>query len=155
MSCSSYSEDVPAPAPTLHLSINGTWPWEGAGSCHSMGYWGSEGPRMKWEWIQPDPSCVKINLPHPWRALPCPALASSLSFSPSFLEGSGIWYSTLLEPVSCRSAPAVGACLWLSVDRDPSSRPFACPPALSLHPPPVLGPQGCVLFQVFGLPGSL
>lgn len=74
MSCSSD------PAPTLRLSITGTWSWEGAGSCHSVGYWGSEGPRMKWEWIQPDPSCVKMNLPHPWRALPCPALPCSSQF---------------------------------------------------------------------------
>lgn len=68
MSCSSDLEDFPVPAPTLHLSITETWPGR------VYGYWGSEKPGMKKEWSQLDSSYGKMNLPHPWRALPCPSL---------------------------------------------------------------------------------
>lgn len=81
-----------------------------------------------------------MNLSHSWRALPCPALACSLS-SPFFLVGPAIWCSTLLAPVSCPSAPPMNGCLWTETHvPDHLHAPQLCLFILNLYLGPGLHP---------------
>lgn len=83
MSCSSDLGDYPVPAPTPPPLHHWYLAREGTEFCHSVGYWGSEGPGMKKEWSQPDSRCGKMNLPSSVE-VPCPALACSLVLFPIF-----------------------------------------------------------------------